>query len=129
MSEDDSSRDELRLLIRRLESLEHVLRAHTQRLYTIERRLGIDFLYSPPQQQRPPAAEIKTDPATAAPPRHDEEPGAPAETPTHAPTPTPTSMPPAEQRAAGQTQPYESPYGRRAGGGGPARRRDARAGG
>ncbi|HEX7176440.1 MAG TPA: DUF2339 domain-containing protein [Pyrinomonadaceae bacterium] len=116
MSEDDSSRDDLRLLIRRLESLEHVLRGHTQRLYTIERRLGIDFLYSPPQQQHPPAEEIKTEPSAAAPPRLDGEPDAPFKTPTPTPNPTAASMPQAEPRASGQTQPYESPYGRRGAG-------------
>ncbi len=54
MAEDTPSREEeLRSLIVRLESLEQVLRTHTERLYKIEQRVGLDF--RPVEQLREPA--------------------------------------------------------------------------
>ncbi len=49
MAEDNSTSDALRQLAARLEHLERVLQMHTERLYGIERQLGLTF--------RPPAVE------------------------------------------------------------------------
>jgi uncharacterized membrane protein len=58
MAEDQTSREILEQLVERLDHLERVLQAHTERLYAIERRVG---LVSPPPQRRPTYESLKNE--------------------------------------------------------------------
>lgn len=104
MTDDDSSREELRRLNERLAHLEEVLRTQTERLYRIENQLGIDFHYRPVSPP-PPPPRPRFSPPPPPPPFVEE--AAPANEEERAGADFGESAPP--------PRPYESPYAGREG--------------
>jgi uncharacterized membrane protein len=116
MAEDQPLQDTLEQLIVRLEQLERVLQTHTERLYQIERRLGLDFQPPAVVDPRPPLYQSFTDEREEA--TLDPHPTAPP-----AETPAPFEIPGATQTRGSDGHAAPSAASGARGFGGPPRAR------